>query len=103
MLPLEKLVEYKDENFEKIAGRPQPFREYSQEDLESLADSILKHGIITPIVVRPFGIDQYQIFSRKKIGQGASKNLRINRDSGGSFVKTLDDVQAALISDRQRI
>ena len=30
MLPLEKLVEYKDENFEKIAGRPQPFREYSR-------------------------------------------------------------------------
>ena len=95
MLPLEKLVEYKDENFEKIAGRPQPFREYSQEDLESLADSILKHGIITPIVVRPFGIDQYQILAGRNRTR-ASKICGLT-EIPGIVRKDIDDVQAALI------
>ena len=54
MLPLATLVEYKDEQFEKTTGRPQPFRTYSQEDLESLAKSIAEHGVIDPITVRPF-------------------------------------------------
>ena len=53
ILPLAKLVEYKDDNFERTTGRPQPFRTYSQEDLESLAKSIAEHGVIDPITVRP--------------------------------------------------
>lgn len=30
VLPIEQLVEYKDEEFERITGRPQPFHPYSQ-------------------------------------------------------------------------
>ena len=36
MLPIEQLVEYKDEMFEKITGRPQPFHPYSQEKILAL-------------------------------------------------------------------
>ena len=63
ILPLAKLVEYKDDNFERTTGRPQPFRTYSQEDLESLAKSIAEHGVIDPITVRPFEGGKYQIIA----------------------------------------
>lgn len=36
VIPLEKLVEYSDDAFESITGRPQPFKMYGQERLESL-------------------------------------------------------------------
>ncbi|MCI9449391.1 MAG: hypothetical protein HFE30_03970 [Clostridiales bacterium] len=55
LLSLNKLIEYKDEAFEKIAGRPQPFRSYTKKDLDSLAKSIAEYGVIDPITVRPMG------------------------------------------------
>ena len=39
-LPIGQLVEYKDENFERLTGRPQPFRAYNQDELEAMAQSI---------------------------------------------------------------
>ena len=53
IIPLEKLVEYSDDAFESITGRPQPFKAHSQESLESLAKSIKENGVINPIIVRP--------------------------------------------------
>lgn len=46
-------------------GRPQPFHEYSPEDLESLADSIQQDGILNPPVVwrNPKLPGKYQIIS----------------------------------------
>lgn len=46
VIPLEKLVEYSDDAFEGITGRPQPFKAHSQESLESLAKSIKENGVI---------------------------------------------------------
>ena len=45
VIPLEKLVEYSDDAFEGITGRPQPFKAHSQESLESLAKSIKENGV----------------------------------------------------------
>lgn len=38
----------------------QPFRPYSPEDLESLRQDIIAHGIIQPLIVRPAGPHQYR-------------------------------------------
>ena len=63
VLPLEKLIEYSDDAFESITGRPQPFKVHSQESLESLSKSIRENGVINPIIVRPLGDGTYQILA----------------------------------------
>ena len=95
MLPLAKLVEYKDEDFERATGRPQPFRTYSQEDLESLAKSIAEHGVIDPITVRPFEGGKYQIIAgRHRTRATALCGLA---EVPGIIRRDIDDVKAAKI------
>ncbi len=43
------------------AGQPQPFRPYTEDKLQELADNISKNGIIEPICVRPMPDGTYQI------------------------------------------
>ena len=94
ILPLAKLVEYKDENFERTTGRPQPFRTYSQEDLESLAKSIAEHGVIDPITVRPFEGDKYQIIA----GRHRTRATALCGLAGiPGIIRDIDDVEAAKI------
>ena len=95
MLPLAKLVEYKDEDFERATGRPQPFRTYSQEDLESLAKSIAENGVIDPITVRPFDEGKYQIIAgRHRTRASALCGLA---EVPGIIRRDIDDVKAAKI------
>lgn len=95
ILPLAKLVEYKDDNFERTTGRPQPFRTYSQEDLESLAKSIAEHGVIDPITVRPFEGGKYQIIAgRHRTRASALCGLA---EVPGIIRRDIDDVKAAKI------
>lgn len=95
MLPLAKLVEYRDEDFEKATGRPQPFRTYSQEDLESLAKSIAEHGVIDPITVRPYEEGKYQIIAgRHRTRASALCGLA---EVPGIIRRDIDDVKAAKI------
>ena len=95
ILPLAKLVEYKDENFEKTTGQPQPFRTYSQEELESLAKSIAEHGVIDPITVRPFEGGKYQIIA----GRHRTRASALCGLAGipGIIRRDIDDVKAAKI------
>ena len=60
-LPLDRLVDYADEHFEEITGRPQPFRLYDEDSLRSLADSIRENGVMQPIIVRPLPDGSYQV------------------------------------------
>ena len=94
ILPLAKLVEYKDENFERTTGRPQPFRTYSQEDLESLAKSIAEHGVIDPITVRLFEGGKYQIIA----GRHRTRATALCGLAGiPGIIRDIDDVEAAKI------
>lgn len=95
VIPLEKLVEYSDDAFESITGRPQPFKMYGQERLESLARSIKENGIINPIIVRPLNDGRYQILA----GRNRTRASRIcGRTDIPAIVKTnLSDVGAAMI------
>jgi ParB family chromosome partitioning protein len=52
---------------EKIArGRYQPRREFDQEKLQELADSIAAQGVLQPIVVRPVEDDRYEIVAGER-------------------------------------
>ncbi|MCL2020333.1 MAG: ParB/RepB/Spo0J family partition protein [Oscillospiraceae bacterium] len=82
-------------------NRSQPRKDFNSENLASLADSIIEHGIIQPITVRPFG-DLYQIVA-------GERRWRAARMAGLSevpvLVVELDDsqtMQIALIENLQR-
>lgn len=95
VLPLEKLIEYSDDAFESITGRPQPFKVHSQESLESLSKSIRENGVINPIIVRPLGDGTYQILA----GRNRTRASRLcgNKDIPAIIRPDIDDIGAAMI------
>lgn len=95
MLPLEQLVEYKDEAFEHITGQPQPFRPYSEEGLASLAKSIEDYGVIDPITVRPMGEDKYQILAGRNRTRASA--LCGKTTIPAIIRRDIDDITAAMI------
>ena len=95
MLPIDKLVEYKDENFEKLTGKPQPFNAYTQEEIESLSRSIARQGVIDPITVRPWQNGYFQILAgRNRMRASILCGLT---EIPGIIRRDIDDTQAALI------
>lgn len=44
----------------------QPRREFDEERIQDLATSIKEHGVLQPILVRPVGIDQYEIIAGER-------------------------------------
>ena len=56
----------------KVEPRPdQPRKEFDEEALEELAESIRNHGLIQPVVVRPLLGDYYQIIAGERRGRAA--------------------------------
>lgn len=94
-IPMELLVEYNDEQFKSITGKPQPFNEYSQEDLEALAKSIEEQGVINPITVRLIDGVHYQILA----GRNRTRAAKIaGKTEMPCIVRNdLDDISAALV------
>ena len=95
IIPLERLVEYSDDAFESITGRPQPFKAHSQESLESLSKSIKENGVINPIIVRPLEDGKYQILA----GRNRARASRIcgKTDIPAIVRADIDDIGAAMI------
>ncbi len=83
-LPVRSLVPYKD----------QPFHPYSQERLQSLAEDIHENGVLSPILVRQIGEEEYQILAGHN-RVNACKLLGMETVPG--IIKAVDDNQAALI------
>lgn len=44
----------------------QPRREFDEERIQDLAISIKEHGVLQPILVRPVGVDQYEIIAGER-------------------------------------
>lgn len=95
ILPIEQLVEYKDEEFERITGRPQPFHPYSQKKILALSKSIAAHGVIDPITVRPTGRNKYQIIAGRNRTRAS---VLCDKKEIPAIIRTdIDDVSAAMI------
>ncbi len=94
-LSVDLLCEYSDDSFKKLTGRPQPFKEYSEEDLKALADSISKNGIINPVVIRPDGNGRYVILA----GRNRVRAARLcEMKTVPAIVRSdVDDISAAMI------
>lgn len=83
-------------------NRDQPRKDFDEEALGELADSIARHGLIQPIIVRPLSSGSYQIIA-------GERRWRACRMAGLSevpvIIKELDDKQymeIALIENLQR-
>ena len=87
-VPLAQLVPW-----EQADGSPQPFKPYSPEKLEELADSIRQHGVLEAIRVRPRN-GKFQILA----GHNRSQAARMaGLTTIPAIVEDVDDDQAALI------
>jgi ParB family transcriptional regulator, chromosome partitioning protein len=61
------MSELKDIPIEKVKrGEYQPRRDFNQEKLEELAESIKSQGVIQPIVVRPLKNNEYEIIAGER-------------------------------------
>lgn len=83
-------------------NRDQPRRDFDEQALSELADSIEKHGLLQPIIVRPLSNGNYQIIA-------GERRWRACRIAGLTevpvIIKELDDKQymeVALIENLQR-
>ncbi|MBP6441992.1 MAG: ParB/RepB/Spo0J family partition protein, partial [Sphingorhabdus sp.] len=79
----------------------QPRRHFSDDKLNELAASIAKHGVIQPIVVRPFN-DGYQIVAGERRWRAAQ---RVQLHDLPAIVRNFDDAETleiALLENIQR-
>lgn len=67
---IENDTENKNTTYLKISdiepNRDQPRRDFDEETLAELADSIAQHGVLQPLLVRPVGTDFYQIVAGER-------------------------------------
>ena len=91
-LPLERLG----------PGKHQPRRQFDEEALNSLADSIRAQGVVQPIVVRPAGADRYEIIAGERRWR-AAKLAGLTQIP--AVIRTLDErgaMAVALVENIQR-
>lgn len=83
-------------------NRNQPRRDFDEQSLSELADSIVKHGLIQPIVVRPKTSGAYEIIA----GERRWRACRIaGLDTVPVIIREVDDreyMELALIENLQR-
>lgn len=83
-------------------GKFQPRRNFDDETLRELAESIAKHGILQPLLVRPVGGGQHEIVCGERRWRAAQK---AQLHDVPVIIREMDDEQAmqvALIENLQR-
>ena len=93
----------KDIDHESInAGRFQPRANFDEDKLLELTDSIKKHGVLSPILVRELGLNKYEVIA-------GERRLRASIKAGLKTIPCLvdqkkdqDALESALIENLQR-
>ncbi|RRJ82618.1 ParB/RepB/Spo0J family partition protein [Aestuariirhabdus litorea] len=83
-------------------GKYQPRRDMQPEALEELANSIKAQGVMQPIVIRPIGVDRYEIIAGERRWRAAQK---ASLDRIPAIIRDVPDEAAiamALIENIQR-
>lgn len=87
-VPVELLDPWEDQG-----GNPQPFRAYSEEQIQELTENVRQLGIITPLRVRPMG-RRFQILAGHNRCEAAR---RLGLRTVPAMVENVDDDKAAVI------
>ncbi len=85
-----------------VPNRYQPRREFSDDSIKELAETLDKNGLLQPIVVREDGEDHYEIIAGERRYRAAKS---LGWETIPAIVKNMDDDQAAslaLIENLQR-
>ena len=85
-----------------VPNRYQPRREFSDDSIKELAETLDKDGLLQPIVVRENGEDQYEIIAGERRYRAAKS---LNWETIPAIVNNMNDDQAAslaLIENLQR-
>jgi ParB family chromosome partitioning protein len=93
----------KEIDLEKItAGRYQPRQEFDSVKIKELAESIKKHGVLSPILVREVGLDKFEVIA-------GERRVRASKIAGLKTIPSLvnqkedqEALEAALIENLQR-
>ena len=93
----------KEIGLEKItAGRYQPRQVFDNVKIQELADSIKKHGVLSPILVREVGLDKFEVIA-------GERRVRASKIAGLKTIPSLvnqkedqEALEAALIENLQR-
>ena len=93
----------KEIDLEKItAGRYQPRQEFDGVKIQELAESIKKHGVLSPILVREVGLDKFEVIA-------GERRVRASKIAGLKTIPSLvnqkedqEALEAALIENLQR-
>ena len=93
----------KEIDLEKItAGRYQPRQEFDSVKIQELAESIKKHGVLSPILVREVGLDKFEVVA-------GERRVRASKIAGLKTIPSLvnqkedqEALEAALIENLQR-
>lgn len=97
-----KLSDYREISLSDVVPNPdQPRRNFDEQALEEMAQSIKEHGVIQPIVVNPVD-GKYQIVAGERRYRSAG---RAGLDKIPAIVRTLDDqnvLEISLIENLQR-
>jgi ParB family chromosome partitioning protein len=86
-----------------IRSSEQPRRYFDPDKQKQLACSIREHGILEPLLVRPFGSEQYELVAGERRYQAA---LEVELTEVPVIIKNLNDdeaLQIALIENLQRV
>ena len=93
----------KEIDLEKItAGRYQPRQDFDSVKIQELAESIKKHGVLSPILVREVGLDKFEVIA-------GERRVRASKIAGLKTIPSLvnqkedqEALEAALIENLQR-
>ncbi|MFL2730117.1 MAG: ParB/RepB/Spo0J family partition protein [Gammaproteobacteria bacterium] len=93
----------KEIDLEKItAGRYQPRQVFDSVKIQELAESIKKHGVLSPILVREVGLDKFEVIA-------GERRVRASKIAGLKTIPSLvnqkedqEALEAALIENLQR-
>ena len=85
-----------------IANRFQPRKSFNEESLNELADSIKRHGILSPIIVREISLDSYEIVAGERRFRAATKNKLNEVPCIVESFENQDSLEVALIENLQR-
>ena len=100
---VQQLVAVKEIPLTQIEVNPfQPRTEFREEELQELADSIVKIGIIQPITLRSIGENRYQIISGERRFRASKRAGLVNIPA---YVREADDqgmIEMALVENIQR-
>ena len=92
-----------DVNLSQInAGRFQPREIFNEESLQELTDSIKKHGVISPILVRELGLNKFEVIAGERRMRAS---LQAGRETIPCLVEQKEDqdaLESALIENLQR-